>query len=544
AFTRNVACPDRCVFRIILHWTTLMEDVAIKILNDSGTPPRFKREIGVGEIFHGKQPDPRRRDLWCVCAASKNGELKDGRKFLVMEFASGGAVDDLYAEQRQLTDHDVVRFAVCGAVALYAINARQIVHRDFKCGNILIHKDQRFLLADFGEALCPDVERFTTDNSFVGTKVYNSPEQIDTPSSVDGRADIWSYGVVLYRMLAGDLPFKGHVGPLVNAIRRNAHTPVLHARPDAPPLLAAIVERCLQKAPADRYQSPAEILRALGTLPVDLVDDVARAILAGWSLGHTVGSASEAPSQSTAAARRPSSQGDNAQSPRPEGMQRATTIVAEPGMVDLDSIQDLGKDDLLFFDDTVLRRLVSEPEGEVQARELREVKLVWAGATRGGRRKPISSSAGVRVLFEGIVKRLYEAHQREELSKPSSKRTPGWDRAWTSLPEKAKIHFLRASKSRLRKPLATFLEPLKIQHCAGAHLRGVVTQMADADGVSVEGALTAAEAIASGAKTLYTLRRELTEPDVAKYVTESSQGYTDIEYLGEDWQQGAGAPES
>ena len=160
-------------------------------------------------------------------------------------------------------------YAVQIASALAGAHASGIIHRDIKPANIVITRDGRAKVLDFG--LAKLIERGPTEATItgaatepgliMGTAAYMSPEQAEG-RLVDARSDIFSFGAVLYEMLAGRRPFSGstHVG-VITSILRDQPAPVRTTRPDAPADVDAIIQRALAKDPAARYQD-ASALRA------------------------------------------------------------------------------------------------------------------------------------------------------------------------------------------------------------------------------------------------------------------------------------------
>jgi serine/threonine-protein kinase len=196
-----------------------------------------------------------------------------GQLFLAMPLYDGQTLErrlDRAAETDPMPVAEVVSIALQLASALDVAHGAGIVHRDLKPANLILLRGEEVKLVDFGLAGWEGAPPLTDLGSVVGTIVYMAPEQIRGESG-GPRADLWSFGALLYEMLTGRPPF-GRTGPqpvqwLMQAIVEQPPPPLRELRPDVPPALAAIVERCLEKEPARRYASAAEIvdeLRASG----------------------------------------------------------------------------------------------------------------------------------------------------------------------------------------------------------------------------------------------------------------------------------------
>jgi eukaryotic-like serine/threonine-protein kinase len=197
-------------------------------------------------------------------------DAAEGVTFIAMELVDGTPLDRLLAAG-PLTIAQALEYGAQIAAALEAAHASGIVHRDIKPGNIMITRDGRVKVLDFG--LAKLVERApdeptktalaTRAGVILGTAAYMSPEQAEG-RPVDRRSDIFSLGGVLYEMLAGRRPFAGtsDIG-VITAILRDTPTPVQSARRDVPAAVAAIVDRCLAKDPARRYQDAGVLGAAL-----------------------------------------------------------------------------------------------------------------------------------------------------------------------------------------------------------------------------------------------------------------------------------------
>ena len=159
---------------------------------------------------------------------------------------------------------DVVRIMSEVASALAHAHKHGVVHRDIKPGNVLIDGDSgRSLVTDFGIARSGEANGLTATGMMIGTPAYLSPEQV-TGEAMDHRVDIYALGVMAYEMLAGHVPFDGAT-PTAAMMKRLAGPPVSVAtlRADVPADLADVITRCLAADQTERYDSAAEVIRAL-----------------------------------------------------------------------------------------------------------------------------------------------------------------------------------------------------------------------------------------------------------------------------------------
>ena len=206
-----------------------------------------------------------------VCALYDIAE-HEGVPYLVMEHLEGETLHKLLSE-RMLSIDEVRTIASQIASALAAAHAHGIVHRDLKPANIMVTpfgvKVLDFGLAREAAANDPHGETaladslLTTPGQVVGTPAYMSPEQV-TSKPLDARSDIFSAGVIFYEMLTGSRPFQGDSGlETMAAILQSTPAPLSGRSRAIPRDLIAIVTRCLQKSPAERFASGAELLRAL-----------------------------------------------------------------------------------------------------------------------------------------------------------------------------------------------------------------------------------------------------------------------------------------
>src|SRR2546422_1112864 len=194
-----------------------------------------------------------------------------------MRCVDGPSLRQLLEKQRRLTIADAARIARQVADALAYAHGRGIVHRDVKPDNILIDSTGRVVVTDFGIAKAAEAaaSQLTTEGMVVGTPQYMSPEQA-TGERTDGRSDIYSLGVVLYQMLAGEPPFDGESAQSILMKQATATpVPITRMRTDVSQPLAAVLDRMLGKDPAERYQTAEEVSRALvGALPTAARDRV------------------------------------------------------------------------------------------------------------------------------------------------------------------------------------------------------------------------------------------------------------------------------
>ncbi len=233
--------------------------VAIKVLRDELytelAADRFHREIEVAASL--SHP--------LILPLYTSGEV-GGFLFYVMPFVEGESLADRLSSEPQLPIPEALDITREVAEALAYAHEHGVVHRDIKPGNILFSGGHA-VLADFGIAQAISLaggKTLTSSGIAVGTPRYMSPEQAGGDVRVDGRSDLYSLGCVLHEMLAGEPPFQGaRVQSLVAQQLSAAPTPVRVFRSSVPEWLEAVVLRCLEKSPADRYQTAADLSAAL-----------------------------------------------------------------------------------------------------------------------------------------------------------------------------------------------------------------------------------------------------------------------------------------
>jgi serine/threonine-protein kinase len=186
-------------------------------------------------------------------------------RFIAQEHVDGKDVASVLAQIGRFDARIVGLVALEVARGLEEIHAHGIVHRDLKPANILLGRAGETKIADFGIALDARGAALTQTGQAMGTPLYMSPEQLRS-ARVDSRSDVFSFGVVLYEMLAGQRPFAEESAEgegLVERIEAGRFAPVRKLAPRTPRALARIVERCLRAKPKRRFGATAELRRAL-----------------------------------------------------------------------------------------------------------------------------------------------------------------------------------------------------------------------------------------------------------------------------------------
>ena len=161
---------------------------------------------------------------------------------------------------------DICNYATQIAEGMQAAHKKAIVHRDIKSSNIMITDEGQVKIMDFGLAKVLGGIQVTKVGTTLGTAAYMSPEQAQG-AEIDSRTDIWSFGVILYEMLSGQLPFKGgYEQAVIYSILNEDPMSIMEFREDTPSQLTHIVEKAIQKNPKDRYQTTKDLIVELKAL--------------------------------------------------------------------------------------------------------------------------------------------------------------------------------------------------------------------------------------------------------------------------------------
>ena len=235
--------------------------VAIKTLTEgfSGEPEmleRFYREAQAGILQHPN-----------IVIVYDLGD-EDGMPFIVMEFVDGEPLDKLIASGKQLHLVDKLSIIEQVCTALGYAHQRGVVHRDIKPANVIVQPDGRAKIVDFGIARVQSSKEsgLTRTGNVIGTIHYIAPERLKG-QPFDGRSDIFSTGVMLYLLLAGQLPFTGEEVSVLQKLVNDPAPPLKTYLSSYPPALDGILDRALAKDPAQRYATAEEFaadLHALG----------------------------------------------------------------------------------------------------------------------------------------------------------------------------------------------------------------------------------------------------------------------------------------
>ena len=239
--------------------TDLERTVALKLVRPElaasvETMQRFKQELLLASKISHKN----------ILRIHDLGD-SDGIKFISMAFVEGSDLAGVIEASGRLPLERALKFTVQLCAALEAAHREGVVHRDLKPQNILIDQADNLYVSDFGlaKSLAPEASTMTRSGQLLGTPRYMSPEQVEA-KELDHRSDLYSLGLILFEIYTAEVPFRGDSAlqimfQRVTAIPTDPRT----LRPELPDYLANIILKCLERDPANRYQSAREILADL-----------------------------------------------------------------------------------------------------------------------------------------------------------------------------------------------------------------------------------------------------------------------------------------
>ena len=239
--------------------TYLGRKVAVKVLRDHVAPDptmreRFRREaIAMASIVHPN------------VVAVYDCIDHDGREAVIMEYVEGKSLRQILDSRKKLTPQLTIHIGQSAAAALHVVHGRNLVHRDVKPGNILVTPQGMVKLADFGiaKSMVDGGDDLTAGNIMMGTAKYLAPEQVKG-IPLDGRADLYSLGIVLYECLAGRVPFleQSDADTALARLRREP-TPLGSLRPTVSPQLTKVIHTLLKRNRDHRYPDGLALRAAL-----------------------------------------------------------------------------------------------------------------------------------------------------------------------------------------------------------------------------------------------------------------------------------------
>ena len=259
----------------------IREQVALKLLKpeisfNEKAVERFRNELR----FARRIAHPR------VCKFYDLGE-SGLTHYLTMEYVEGEDLKAFIRRSNHLTTPKAVDIGRQIAEGLAEAHRLGVIHRDLKPQNIMIDREGKAKIMDFGLARHSDGDGLTGSGMMLGTPEYMAPEQVDL-KEIDARADLYALGVILYEMVTGHVPFKGET-PMAVALKHKSERArdVRESNPLVPDSLIAVIEKCLEKDPQKRYQTADEVVAALTQVEQGLpssVLEISRATIRGSSL--------------------------------------------------------------------------------------------------------------------------------------------------------------------------------------------------------------------------------------------------------------------
>jgi serine/threonine-protein kinase len=227
---------------------TVGRDVAIKTLTEA-TPElrqRFLVEARSGILNHQN-----------IVTVYDFGE-QDGNPYIVMEYVPGDSLENLLRAGRVFTLIEKLEIIQQTCLALGYAHQKGVIHRDIKPANIMVQPDGNIKIVDFGVARLTDVSGHTQTGAVIGTFHYISPERL-LGKPFDGRADIWSAGIMMYLLLARRMPFAGEDAATLQKVVNEPFEPLSSVLTNYPQAIDHVLERALAKLPSDRYETSEEM---------------------------------------------------------------------------------------------------------------------------------------------------------------------------------------------------------------------------------------------------------------------------------------------
>jgi serine/threonine-protein kinase len=243
---------------------TLNREVAIKILNPEIADDEIVKRFQAEATILARLNHPEIATIYEI-------DRTENELLMVMELVRGEPLDRLVANGGPMAPERAAALVSQILGALGHAHRAGIVHRDLKPSNVMVTEQGGIKIMDFGIARMAGAEHLTRDGQMMGTPAYMAPEQV-TARDVDGRADLYSIGVVFYRLITGNLPFQADTAiGIVQKQLSEAPTPAQVHRADLPAWCDAVLARALAKSADDRYQTAEEFRAALlaETMAVD-----------------------------------------------------------------------------------------------------------------------------------------------------------------------------------------------------------------------------------------------------------------------------------